>query len=205
MRKKQYHDSFKALLASAFLNGLFLFIILQFYMPFFESNDDFILMHLVDGAYGFSEFRLIYINFFTGWLLRTLYTAFPTLAWYTVLQYFCLYLSFTLICFVIIRRWKMFPAIVSSLCLLIFFGLDAYICIHYTKTASVLTVTGLMLIFFIMEGRRGGASPACFDSFLFTLGFILALFGLMYRNMQFFACGAIICFIIECCSMYSLA
>ena len=196
MSKTQCYDSFKALLASALLNGLFLFAILQFYTPFFESNDDFILMHLVDGAYGFNEFRLVYINFLAGWLLKTLYTWFPALAWYTILQYFCLYISFTLICFVIIRRWKMFPAIVSSLCLLTFFGLDAYICIHYTKTASVLTVTGLLLIFIIMEGRARGASPVWSDFLLFTLGFILALFGLMYRNMQFFACGAIICFII---------
>lgn len=174
-------------MAAAVLNALFLLVLLQFYTPYFESNDDYILMHLADGAYGFNEFRLVYINIGLGLLFKLLYSLVPAIQWYTVLQYVFLYMSFTLMCFVLVRRWKPMPALICFLSLLLFYGLDAYVCIHYTKTASLLTVAGLMLMFHALERE---------EKVLLVPGFVLALLGMMYRNMQFFACGVIVCFVV---------
>lgn len=179
------------MLVSLGINAAMLLIFLSIYTPHFHSNDDFTLMRLADGSWGFHEHRLLYINVVTGLLLKGLYSLLPGVSWYTVLQYFCIFSSFSALCYVLLRRWMPLPALAAALTLLYVFALDAYIAIHYTKTAAILTVSGLFLMFHARDAEEGKVR-------LLTLavGIVMALFGLMYRHQQFFACGFLCCFIV---------
>lgn len=167
---------------AAFLAGALLMI-----SPAFEANDDLALAAFVDGQMAVKCAYIPYINYVLALLLKGMYTLLGEgTAWHAVGQYALLFCGFTAISRVLFERLRAGQAALVSVIMLLFFGVDCYMLISYTKTAAVCTVGGMALLFMACElGAKGErALPG-------ALGAGLCLFGFMLRKMEFLPCMAI--------------
>lgn len=192
MGKNRLSGSKQDLLLALGINAVLLGVFLCFFTPYYETNDDIFMSHFVDGSMAVRQSRLMYINVIIGALLKGLYTLLPSVPWYALLQYAMIFAGFTAMTWVLLRRWERIPAIVLSIAMISFFGLDAYIRLQYTKTTAAAAVFGVMLMVHALSEAKGtGARRACM-----LLGTMLALLGGLYRAKQFLACGAVVCWML---------
>ena len=178
---KTEHSAGACLRAALLLNAVFLALTVIVVRVGFESNDDPTLAAFVDGQMAQRTAYIPYVNIVLGALLKLLYTVLGReLAWFTLCQYGLLYAGFAGLCFVLCRRLGVLRGTAVGVVLLLFFGVDAYSVVSYTKTAAVCTVGGMALL---LSGVEGEGRP-----FARALGILLALFGFMLRPMEFLPC-----------------
>ena len=188
------------LAAAALLNAVVLGFILLVVNVGFESNDDLVLSAFVDGQMSSPDAHIPYINYLYGLLLKFVYDVFGRgVAWYTVAQYALLFSSFTAVSFVLFERLRFWQASLVSIIMLLFFGVDAYTIISYTKTAGICAVGGMLLISYAMaavkeKGWRIGMA---------AFGVLLCLVGFMLRPMEFLPCFALMT-VLSMAWLYSL-
>lgn len=175
------------LFCSLLLNAVFLAAALVFIAPAFEANDDLTLAAFADGQMSVKCTYIPYINYVLALILNGLYRILgENAAWHTVGQYALLFAGFTAVSYALFERLRAWQAAVISIIMLLFFGVDCYMIISYTKTAGVCAVGGMALIFLGAESMPQGKklAPA-------VVGIILCLFGFMLRKMEFLPCMAI--------------
>lgn len=174
--------------AALALNAAFLLCALLVFAPGFESaNDDLTLVAFVDGQMRDKCTHIPYINYLLALLLRVLYSL-PgdAVPWHTIGQYALLLLGFSAVSRTLFERLRPWQAGLVSAVMLLFFGLDCYLLISYTKTAAVCTVGGMCLLFMAAELLpRGARLPSL------IVGTALCLFGFLLRKMEFLPCMAI--------------
>lgn len=166
-------------------NGLVLLCTALLVRVGFESNDDLTLAAFVDGQMAVPTAHIPYLNIVLAALLKGVYAVLGQgAAWHTFGQYALLLAGFTALTLVLCERLGLLPGLLASSVVLLFFGVDAYSVISYTKTAAVCTVGGLALLFHAQEqGRRPGAA---------IFGALLCLFGFSLRQMEFLPCFGIL-------------
>lgn len=170
------------------LNAVFLLCALLLFAPGFESaNDDLTLAAFVDGQMSEACTHIPYINYLLALLLRALFSL-PgdSIPWHTLGQYALLLLGFSAVSRALLEKLRPWQAGLLSLIMLLFFGLDCYMLISYTKTAAVCTVGGMCLLFMAAELPPRGARVTAL-----ILGTLLCLFGFLLRKMEFLPCMAI--------------
>ena len=175
------------LIAALALNALVLGFIVLIVNVGYESNDDLTLAAFVDGQMANPDAHIPYINYVFAWLLKLVYDVFGRgAAWFAIGQYKFLLLSFSAVSFVLFERLRFWQGAVISLILLLFFGVDTYTIISYTKTAGVCAVGGALLMVCAAENMRGAWRVG-------TAGFglLLCAVGFMLRPMEFLPCFAI--------------
>ena len=168
--------------AAVILNAVFLILTVVIVRVGFESNDDPTLAAFVDGQMAQSTAYVPYINIVLGAALKAVYNILGRdTAWHTFCQYALLFAGFTALSFVICERLGTSRGVAVTVVLLLFFGVDVYCMINYTKTAAVCTVggTALLLYAFEREGRH---------RFALFLGVLLAVLGFALRDMEFLPC-----------------
>ena len=174
-----------SLRAALVLNAVFLVLTVVFVRVGFESNDDLTLAAFVDGQMAQSTPYIPYINIALGWLLKLVYDVLGRdAAWHTYCQYALLFAGLTALCFAVCEKVGVWRGLVVGAVLLLFFGVDVYSLINYTKTAAVCTVGGMALLLTAAE-REGRRAP------LLVPGVLLAVFGFMLRSLEFLPCFAI--------------
>ncbi len=182
---KTEHSSGASLRAAILLNAVFLMLTVLFVRVGFESNDDLTLAAFVDGQMAQSTPFIPYINIVLGWLLKLIYDVLGRdAAWHTYCQYALLFLGLTALCFAVCEKLGVKRGLAVGTVLLLFFGVDVYSLINYTKTAAVCTVGGMALLLTASE-RESRRAP------LLVPGVLLAVFGFMLRMMEFLPCFAI--------------
>ena len=165
----------KPIVYAILLNAVFLILSIACFHPHFEEIDDTIMSFILEGVYGRTgDVHLVYINSCMGILLKGLYTFVPLVKWYTLFQYFFLFISFTIITWILSKRmyhgkWM------AALFLLLFFY-EGYVSVQYTKTAAIVAVAGYLLIF---NGLRQDKKVQL------SAGVVLGLFGALYRFEMF--------------------
>ena len=185
--EKGLHAGRKSLAWAVGLNALFLVFALILMPPAFEANDDLTLAAFADGQMSVKCTYIPYINYVLALMLNGIYRVLGEgVTWHTVGQYILLFMSFTAVSYVLFRRLRKWQAALIGLVMLLFYGVDCYMIISYTKTAGVCAVGGMALLFFSREdiGRR--ERLACT-----ALGIALCLFGFGLRMMEFLPCMAI--------------
>lgn len=180
------------LLLALGINAVLLGVFLCFLTPYYEVNDDILMSHFVDGSMAVKQSRMMFINIIVGTLFKGLYTLIPAASWYALLQYAMIFAGFTAMTWILLQRWEHVPAIVLSVAVISFFGLDAYIRLQFTKTTAVAAVFGVMLMIYALGEEKGTKSRRI----SMLVGIILALFGGMYRYGEMLAAGAIVCWMI---------
>ena len=175
------------LFAAALLNAAVLGFILLIVNVGYESNDDLTLAAFVDGQMANPDAHIPYINYVFACMLKLVYDVLGRgVAWFAIGQYMFIFLSFSAVSFVLFERLRFWQGAVISIIMLLFFGVDAYTIISYTKTAGVCAVGGMMLLVHGMESLQGkwriGTS---------AFGILLCAVGFMLRPMEFLPCFGI--------------
>lgn len=165
-----------SLLLQAILMNFFVFLASQiFFEPEFETNDDNYISSILYGVYGNYDTHLVYMNVFLGKIIKLFLVICPKFPWYTIIQYGCLFISFTALTYLIIKEKERKSGFYFlNYIFLAFFGYECYVKIQYSKTAGVLTLVGVLLIY-------AGLKLEKINKFKVALGFILALIGSLYR------------------------
>ena len=192
MMKHKLSAAKQNLLLALVINAVLLGVFLCFFTPYYETNDDILLSHFVDGSMAVKQSRMRFINIIIGTLFKGLYTLVPAAPWYALYQYAMIFAGFTAMTWILLQRWGRIPAIVLSVAAISFFGLDAYIRLQFTKTTAVAAVFGIMLMFYSLGKEKGTKSLRV----PMVSGVILSLLGGMYRYVEMLAAGAVMCWII---------
>ena len=166
------------------INAVFLILLVVIMYPVFETNDDLTIMEMVSGAWNIQDAHVVYQNYLLGKLYVLLYSLTKCVPWYGLIQYVFLWLAFSAIVYVIMKRLPKEFSLTLSVLVLCFFGYECYIEMQYTKTAGVLTIAGILLIF--QECTAEIRSKK-----LLISGIVLSCIGSMYRFEQFVACVAL--------------
>ena len=168
--------------AALILNAVFLILTVVIVRVGFESNDDPTLAAFVDGQMANSTAYVPYINIVLGAVLKFIYNVLGReIAWHTFCQYALLFAGFTALSFTLCERLGALRGAAVTTVLLLFFGVDVYCIINYTKTAAVCTVGGMALLLysFEQEGRH---------RFAVCLGVTLSVLGFLLRDLEFLPC-----------------
>ena len=174
----------RILLAFA-VNAVFLAVMLRFFAPMWETNDDLFISKFFDGQMAHKTIYAPFINICLAWLMKTVYTAFGDgFNWYSAAQYLLLFLGFTAITWTLLRRYRLGPALVMTAILLGAFGTDCYLSMNFSKPAAVGTVGGMALMLQAVRNRSGRTQKTPL-----TLGFLLALCGYVWRFEEFGVCA----------------
>ena len=164
------------------LNAVFLVMTAFIVRVAFESNDDPTLSAFVDGQMANSTAYIPYINIVLGAALKAIYSVLGrNVAWHTFCQYALLYAAFVALSFTICERIGTLRGAAVTTVLLLFFGVDVYCIINYTKTAAVCTVGGMSLLLYAFE-REGR------HRFALCIGVALSVMGFLLRDMEFLPC-----------------
>lgn len=175
------------------INLFFLALCLIFGDLKFGAIDDYFMAAVLTGAHG-TDYNphLLFVNALYGYALIPLYKLFPTVGWYYIGEMFSVFLSFTTISYIIIKKMgNQWGTLIATL-FVAMFASDFYLVLQFTQCASILSAAG-MLVFAnaVCEGRRTGIS--LYSPFLYAL--FLLLWGSVMRwqaflmGMPFFCIG----------------
>lgn len=173
-----------AWLAALLLCAGFLGLTLLLVPVGYESNDDLTLAAFVDGQMAQRTAHIPYLNIALGALLKLVYGVLGRGAvWQLYGQYLLMLLGFAALGAVFNRRLGIPGGSLALLMLLLFFGVDAFTRVNYTKTAAVCTVGGTLLVLRAAESDASRAEKSA--------GVALALFGFLLRAAEFLPCFGI--------------
>ena len=92
----------------------------------FETNDDVGMAKIAYGVYNEYSSHLVFINIFLGKIIMILLSLFPYIPWYGEIQYFVIFISFTSLTYILIKKEDKFIGYFLSVILSICRG-DSYI------------------------------------------------------------------------------
>lgn len=201
--------SFKrAITYSAAINLFFLTLCLIFGDLKFGAIDDYFMAARLTGALG-TDYNphLIFVNAIYGYALLPLYHLFPKIGWYYIGEMFSVFLSFTVIGYVLLQRCgERWGAILAALFTALFAS-DFYLVVQFTQCASILSAAGMLLFAygviqcsrmdcFVAKALRNDVRK--YIPFVFSI--ILMLWGSVMRwqaflmGMPFFCLGMLFIF-----------
>ena len=136
----------RTLTISLVINLFFLALCLIFGDLKFGAVDDYFMAARLTGALG-SDYNphLIFVNAIYGYALLPLYHLFPKIGWYYIGEMFSVFLSFTVIGYVLLQRCgERWGAILAALFTALFAS-DFYLVVQFTQCASILSAAGMLL------------------------------------------------------------
>lgn len=203
---------FKRTLAySVVINLFFLGLCLIFGDLKFGAVDDYFMAARLTGALG-TDYNphLIFVNAIYGYALLPLYHLFPKIGWYYIGEMFSVFLSFTVVGYVLLQRCgERWGAILATL-FTAFFASDFYLVVQFTQCASILSAAGMLLFAY------GVVKPSSMDCHApngirndvlkavpFVVGVSLMLWGSVMRWQAFlmgmpFFCLGMLFFLKDC-------
>ena len=177
-----YEKRWVKLLLAVTANLVFLHVLLKAYIPMYETNDDIFISMFIDGQMSNKSNYILFCNYFLAAVMRLIYdlagNSFPV---YSYLQYGALFLSFTVISYIFLKRCNIFAAIAAAACLLGAFAADCYIWLTFTKTASMSAIAGVLLMLSALEKNSGKIERIAG----LTVGIVLSLYSAMLRMESF--------------------
>lgn len=198
----------RAIAYSVAINLFFLALCLVFGDLKFGAIDDYFMAARLTGALGTDyDPHLIFVNAIYGYALLPLYHLFPKIGWYYIGEMFAVFLSFTVIGYVLLQRCgERWGAILATL-FTAFFASDFYLVLQFTQCASILSAAGMLLFAygviqcsrmdcFVAKAPRNDVRK--YIPFIFSI--ILMLWGSVMRwqaflmGMPFFCLGMLFIF-----------
>lgn len=135
----------------------------------YETNDDFaISSRIVDG---YSE--VYFINYYLCFVLTKIQNLIPSLNAHVMMQLFLSFISFVCILKLVMDNCKEKIVVIAASALILFFSIDQYSTIQFTKSAALMTTAGAMLLIDALIKSR--------NAFYYITGFLLFLVGSCLR------------------------
>lgn len=204
----------RALTFSLIINLFFLALCLIFGDLKFGAVDDYFMAARLTGALG-TDYNphLIFVNAIYGYALLPLYHLFPVIGWYYIGEMFSVFLSFTVIGYVLLQRCgDRWGAILAALFTALFAS-DFYLVVQFTQCASILSAAGMLLFaygiisldYHASKGARNDIWSILRTIAPFILGIFLMLWGSVMRWQAFlmglpFFCLGLLFILRECWS-----
>ena len=184
----------RALIFSIAINLFFLALCLIFGDLKFGAIDDYFMAARLTGALG-TEYNphLIFVNAIYGYALLPLYHLFPKIGWYYIGEMFSVFLSFTVISYVLLQRCGERWGVILAALFTALFASDFYLVVQFTQCASILSAAGMLLFAYgvisekkIMDCHApDGARNDVLKATPFALGVLLMLWGSVMRWQAF--------------------
>lgn len=153
---EQYEKNWVKLVLAVAANVIFLVLLLKIFTPRYEINDDMFISMFIDGQLANKSNYNLCCNYFLSALLNLLYNLSSNrIPVYSYVLYFMMLVSFTGICYILLRRCKFLVALAESACLLGAFAANCYLGLTFTKTASVAITAGILLMLYSKDERVG--------------------------------------------------
>ena len=204
----------RTLTISLVINLFFLALCLIFGDLKFGAVDDYFMAARLTGALG-TDYNphLIFVNAIYGYALLPLYHLIPTIGWYYIGEMFSVFLSFTIIGYVLLQRCgDRWGAILAALFTALFAS-DFYLVVQFTQCASILSAAGMLLFAYgiisldchASKGARNDIWSILRTIAPFILGIFLMLWGSVMRWQAFlmglpFFCLGLLFILRECWS-----
>ena len=199
----------RALTYSLAINLFFLALCLFFGDLKFGAIDDYFMAARLTGALG-TDYNphLIFVNAIYGYALLPLYHLFPKIGWYYIGEMFSVFLSFTVIGYVLLQRCgERWGAILATLFTALFAS-DFYLVVQFTQCASILSAAGILLFAYGVismdsigpTGLQNDMRANIQKAVPFALSVLLMLWGSVMRwqaflmGMPFFCLGMLFIF-----------
>lgn len=172
------------------VNVLFLISILLFCDIKYEVSDDFVMAAIMSGAYGDAPNpHMIFINILWGYLMLPFYYLFPNISWYLIFQLGLIFVSLTVVSYMVLKKMNRPMAFLLIVILLTFFADDAYILVQFTKTAMLAVMGGgIVFAWSLFEDKNWK---------LKILSAIVCLAGTLIRFQVIYIVGGFILFILS--------
>lgn len=163
---------------------------LMFFVPSYETNDDYFMGAISSGVFGkeYSPY-IVFSNIVYGYILKFLGFLCGKLNWYVVVQYIYVCAAITIIFYVISQRVSIYITVVFNM----FFW---YVCffeqirrIQFTRTAGIVSLAGFLLIFCLSEQKHCKSK---------ILGYALCVMGSWIRFECFGVCAVFFCMLGLC-------
>ncbi len=185
----------RAFLYSVAINLFFLVLCLVFGDIKFGAIDDYFMAAVLTGAHG-TEYNphLLFVNAIYGYALLPLYHLFPKVGWYYIGEMTAVFVSFTAVGYVLLRRCGERWGLLLAMLFTAMFASDFYLVIQFTQCASILSAAGMLLFAHGLVDCRA-PKAARNDIVVVVLGVLLLLWGSVMRweaflmGMPFFCVG----------------
>jgi hypothetical protein len=165
-----------AWIESVALNTFFLLLCILFGRFVYGAIDDFFMAGILSGIYGGeNNVHLTFVNVLYGYVLLPLYHVFPKIGWYFIGEIAAVFVSFAIICFVLIKKTNEIWGTILSILFVSAAGRDHYLVMQFTQCASILSAAGMLLFIYSLERKNKLLSP------YFFLSVTLMLWGSIMR------------------------
>lgn len=122
----------------------------------YEVSDDFVMSTILSGAYGKGQNpHLLFSNILLGYVLLPFYKLIPQISWYFVMHIGVIFISSTVVTFLLMERLERVKAVMLAVFLILFFLNDLYILVQFTKTAMFAVMAGSLLFLDALFHRKG--------------------------------------------------
>ena len=185
----------RAFLYSLAVNLFFLVLCLVFGDIKFGAIDDYFMAAVLTGAHG-TDYNphLLFVNAIYGYALLPLYHLFPKIGWYYIGEMTAVFVSFTAVGYVLLRRCGERWGLLLAMLFTAMFASDFYLVLQFTQCASILSAAGMLLFGYAVVDCRA-PKGARNDVVAVVLGVFLLLWGSVMRweaflmGMPFFCVG----------------
>ncbi len=151
--------------------------------------DDYFMARILEGAYSDTyNVRMVFVNVIYGYALLPLYYLFPKIGWYYIGEIFAVFISFTTVSYVMIKKMGLQWGSIFSTLLIACFARDFYLTVQFTQCAAALGAAGMVLFVYALDNGLSHKKIIFF-------AFILAIWGYCMRRdaflmgLPFFACA----------------
>ena len=158
---------------------------------YFAVADDYFMARTLEGVFGDNyNAHLTFVNVLYGYLLLPLYHLFPKVGWYYVGEIAEVFVSLTVISFVLLKKMGARWGALLSLLFVLFFARDFYLTAQFTQCAALLGAAGMLLFVYGINAENK-------KRYLLG-GIILIAWGVVMRKdavlmgMLFFACALLV-------------
>lgn len=139
--------------------------------------DDFFMAAIVTGAYGGNfDPHTLFVNGAYAFFLKPFYSLAPNVGWYSIFQFFSVFISFSIAVYCLLQRIKGTAGFLISICLLAALTPAFYLQIGFTQCAAALTAAGILLL------HLGNSSS---KKKFFILGLCMLVGGIIFRKEGF--------------------
>lgn len=178
-------------IAMAFAINLFILLVCMFWGGKFYLGvfDDYFMARILEGVYGDSyNVRMTFVNVLYGYALLPLYYLFPKLGWYYIGEIFSVFISFTTVSYVLIKKMGLQWGSIFSTLLVACFARDFYLTVQFTQCAAALGTAGMVLFLYSLD-RGFTLKKQIFFSFILVVWAYCMRVDAFLMGLPFFACA----------------
>lgn len=155
----------------------------------YEVSDDFVMSTIISGAYGYGENpHLMFSNIMIGYILFPLYKLIPHISWYFIMHVVVIFVSSTIVTYILMERLERIKAAMLSSFLILFFVNDMYILVQFTKTAMFAVMVGSLFFLDALFYEKGNRRM--------VMGGILCIVGTWIRYSIIYMAGGFLILIL---------